>query len=316
MTSLSLKTLPTARIKVGPCHVSSLKNRRRYPLPPVLATRKCSPNIAEHLDSTRYALIRVSTKGRTVHEAAKTAFEAMTLLRALWNLLAGYGSWSIFSSSQKKPLGLIHQGPVHTLHHASGESVDDIYWHEPAFTGDHKLFQDGGKWKELESHRRWAMRKLAGLPYSDALVDLLSRYASALESTNLEVAFLHLWGVLERVTNTVGARYDDTIRRAIWPFQDRQLAKEFLMAVRCRRNQYVHAARSGDDSDQIAYMAKSIVDPHLRRLIRNDFGVSSLEEYSQCLTLPTSIEALEKQHRQLGRALAMRKKWEVGRAGN
>jgi hypothetical protein len=51
-----------------------------------------------------------------------------------------------------------------------------------------------------------------------------------------------------------------------------------LEALRHRRNQYVHSGRAGEDGDQVAYLIKSLVDPHLVSLIQNPFGVTSLKD--------------------------------------
>ena len=56
------------------------------------------------------------------------------------------------------------------------------------------------------------------------------------------------------------------------------VAKEMLEALRHRRNQYVHSGRAGEDGDQVAYLIKSLVDPHLVSLIQNPFGVTSLKD--------------------------------------
>ena len=80
-------------------------------------------------------------------------------------------------------------------------------------------------------------------------------------------------------------------------------------SLRHRRNRYVHAGCEGQEADQIAYLLKSVVDPHLLRLILNPFKVHNLEEYGQFLALPTDEGTLQLQRRKLGRALqAIRKR--------
>ena len=118
-----------------------------------------------------------------------------------------------------------------------------------------------------------------------------------------------MWGLLEKMTDTVGANYDETIRRAVWVYKDRSYAKEALEGVRLRRNQFVHAAKSAEERDQFLYLIKSFVDPHLLYLLRNDVAVGALEEYGAHLSLPIEPEVLEKQRRQRSHALRLIRKW-------
>jgi hypothetical protein len=215
-----------------------------------------------------------------------------------------------FGSSSQSPIGVIHTGPIYTLHLPDGTpATHDVYWYEPDYPGDQKLHAPTkDQWREVEKHRKWALGRMENLAYRTDLERLLIRYAGALDHANLDVAFLQLWSILERLTDTVGANYDATIRRTTWPYPDRCVAKEQLEVLRFRRNELVHAAKSGQHRDQFVYLTKNFVDPHLLALIRNDYDVDSLEEYGRCLDLSTDLPTLEKQRRHLDRALRFLKK--------
>ena len=116
-----------------------------------------------------------------------------------------------------------------------------------------------------------------------------------------------MWSILERMTDTIGAKYDETIERATWRFDDRGAAKELLGHLRFRRNQYVHAAKSGEKPDQVAYMLKRFVELHLWTLIRNDFRITSFRGYGDFLRLPTNAGVLKERLGQLQRALRVEK---------
>lgn len=122
-----------------------------------------------------------------------------------------------------------------------------------------------------------------------------------------------MWSILESLTDTVGARYDETIKRVLWPFEDRQLSRELLEYLRTYRNQYVHAARSDDNRDQVAMLIKAFIDPHLVALIRNDFQVDTIKEYARCLSLPTSQSELRKTISRTARACRLREMWNASR---
>jgi hypothetical protein len=215
-----------------------------------------------------------------------------------------------FGIPQRRPLGLIHAGPVHTLHFADGSPAEDrLYWYDPQYFGDRPLFKGDEKWRDMEKKRLWAMKRLAGLRHRSDVEALLVRYAEALDQPSPDVAFLQLWSILEKVTGTIDANYDETIKRAVWWFSspDRALARNLLESLRCRRNQYVHSGKPAQEGDQCAYLIKSFLDPHLLRLIENRFKLGSLEEYGEILRLPTDIDTLEKKRRRLSQALRVQR---------
>jgi hypothetical protein len=151
------------------------------------------------------------------------------------------------------------------------------------------------------------MRHLARHPFGIEVQQLIRRYSEALDQRDLNVAVIQLWGILEKLTGTVGANYDETIQRAASVFKEPKNAKEKLEYLRMRRNAYVHASRSTNDRDQAAYLVKAFVDPHLVRLVFNEFRVGSLDEYAKFLALPRNVAALERRQALLRRAIKMRK---------
>jgi hypothetical protein len=308
VSSLSVAELPSKNIITRGCTVTSLKERgKRFPLPKVLDSLAHRATFANHLKSTKYRLIKVTTEGRSIFEATGKALNALTLLRGLWSLFSTYGSWSLsVGGPVRKPIGAIHTGPIYTLHLPDGRAAsEELYWYDPDYTEDQSLFEHIDRWDAIEKNRRMAMRRLAALPYGREVEELLIRYAVALDQPNTDIAFLQMWSILEKITDTVGTNYDETIKRAIWIFssKDRLLTKDLLESVRFLRNRYVHSGRSGQEGDQVAYLIKLFVDPHLKRLIANPFKIGSLEEYGKFLALPTDVKALEQQQRNLGRAL-------------
>jgi hypothetical protein len=299
VASLSIKAFPGKKIAIRGCEITPLARREpRYPLPKVLQSAQHRNYFAEHLKNSRYQLVKVSCSGRTVYEGVGNALDRLNLLRALWSFTATYGRHTMrLGGGPRKPIGVIHTGAVYTLHNPDGSAAnDEIYWFDPDYTRDQDLFWDEGKWPKLEADRRWAMRKLASVPYKRDMEEILLRYIAALDQANPNVAFLQLWGVLEKITNTVGAKYDETIDRTCWVFGKsfRKVMKETLESLRHHRNRYVHAGNAGHESEDITYRIKSFVDPHIGRLLNNTFQVKTMQEYGEFLGYPTNIETLER----------------------
>jgi len=313
VTSLSVEQLPANRIVADSCQITGLRMRgSRYRLPKVLEFHRHGAAFAEHLQSTKYQLVKVTTHGRTHQDAVENALSAVNLVRGLWSLFDTFGSWSFHGGiPQRKPLGVIHLGPVHTLHNLDGTpATEEMYWYDPHFSHDQPLFKNNERWIKIEKNRRNAMRTLRTLPHRRDVVALIERYAEALDQLNPDIAFLQMWGILEKLTDTVGANYDETIKRVLWIYlnEERPMLKEMLESIRNYRNQYVHAAKGNVDPDQTAYLIKSFVDPHLLRLIFNSFKVNSVEQYAEVLALPTDIAVLEQRIRRLSRALRGKKR--------
>ena len=305
VTSLSVKKLPISWVKIGDCKIFGLARRaNKFPFPESLQGPLGDSLLTQHVQATEYCPVRIKTNGRTTNEAVDKALDALNYLRGVWTLFASYGKVTLrFGAPRRDPIGVIHSGPVHTLHHPDGTLVNDGYWYDSDYVEDQRLFVPKNGWERIEQNRRWAFKNIKKLPYRDDLVAILARYAVALDHSNLDLAFLQVWSILEKITDTIGGPYDKTIDRTIWMFTDRQVAKERLEHLRLRRNQYVHSARSSSGRQEDSYMVKSFVDPHLLSLIRNDFGVDSLEEYGEFLSLPTTVSVLKARRQMLDTAI-------------
>lgn len=307
VSSLSIHGFPATKIRIGDNEITSMKERgRRFLYPKALTKSSRQARLQEHTESTDYLPIKVKTSGRSHQEATDRALDAIDVLRGLWTLFGTHGTWTMHMGPKgSETVGVIHTAPIHTLHDPDGTLVADVYWYQPNYLGDRKCFKPTNGWSNIEKHRRWATRKLRTLPYGRDIEQLIVRYVKALDHVDGDLALLELWSLLEKITDTIGANYDETIERVSWVFKDRKAARQEMNSLRLRRNMYVHSARSGNDSDQATYLIKSFVEPHLIRLIRNDFDVVSLEDYGKYLALPTDVEELKRQKMQRQRAQRM-----------
>jgi hypothetical protein len=260
LASLSIRDFPASVIRVGEHDISPVTNASAmFPQPGCIPANSVYVRMRDDCERAGYERLQVTTSGISRNDAVAKATDAINLTRALWTLYATAGRWTIrFGVGAQHPIGEIRLGPIQTLHHPDGNVVDDCFWgdHDPAPIGS--LFTPGDKWSKLEKTRLEAMEYISQTPYRQELESLLCRYAVALNHSHLDVAALHLWSLLERITNTVGAHYDTTIKRATWIYENQRYGEEFLEAVRCRRNQFVHAAKSGVDRDQEAVPLKGI----------------------------------------------------------
>lgn len=309
-TTLSVASFPTESIVIDNCKISDLANQPfRLQYPKSLGDYTTDGRFNRHIESTQYRRVVVETSGRTASEAESKASDVVNLLRGLWTLFVIRGRWSMhFGLTPYKPLGIIHVGPIQTIHKPDGSLAIENYWYAPDYLCDQSLFTPKEGWRQLEEFSSWACQQIEKHKYRRELRQLLVQYANALSQTDPNTAFLQLWCILERITDTVGGKYDETIERVIWPYVDLLLMKEQLGHLRFRRNQYVHSAKSEDEIDQTANMARLFVETHLLRLICNNFKVESISEYGRYLSLPTNLDTLKRRREHLDQAIRMREK--------
>ncbi len=308
VTTLSISALPEEPIEVLDCAIGKLSSRpEKFSFPDVSNDPTVDQRFRTHFKSTRYMKITAQTKGRSVNEAMSKALDALNLLRGLWTFHEKRGRVTMhFGLHPQKPIGTVHLGPIHTLHHPDGSLAMDNYWYDPDYIGDWPLFEPKKGWTELEEFRSRTLGQMEKLDYKHDLQKLLVLFANALGQTDPNTALLQLWCILERTTDTIGEKYGETIKRTLWPYKDRDLMKEQLDHLRIRRNQYVHAAKDSSEMEQTVYTAKFFVEYHILKLLRNDFGVASLSEYGKFLSLPTNIETLKKRREHLDLAIRIR----------
>lgn len=308
LTSISIEGFRPRSLQIDGATFSSVSKITGFELPSNLVHSQLDQRFREHFKRTKYLRLTVSTSGRSASEAFDQAMESANLLRGLWSIVSQFRARTIrLSARTAEPLGVIHKGAIDTLHNLDKSKATDFFWFEPHYIEDRKLFSPKHGWKWLEGQRRKITRKLLRNPLKNVASKLVSRYIDALDNANLDVTFVQLWSLLEKITDTVGSNYDETIRRAAWIYADRNQIKEQLDCVRMRRNRFIHSATSGEEVDQATYLLKDVVDLHLLKILVNDFGFASLEEYGHLLSLPTDFETLKKKRRYLDRAIKIHK---------
>ena len=290
VTSISIDALPTDPIKVNGCKISNV-SRSDYPYPSTLGYPSC---VSEHLESSEYSHVAIETEQQTMNMAQHRSMDALNLVRAIWSLLATYqrSSWSLSAIPQRRWIGVIHLGPVQTIHNLDRSLNSDLYWHEPGYVEDARMYRPPKGWEDVESSRVKLQRLVEASPYKEELTGLLVRYVVALDQSNLDVAFLMIWSLLERITDTVGGRYEETIDRTVAIFNDPVGSRQLLNHMRMRRNLFVHSASTTSQVQQLCYLTKAFVDAHLMNLIRNRVGVKSVREYGDFLSLPHNTDRL------------------------
>ena len=280
-------------------------SRSDYPFPAMLRGER--GYTASHIQNSRYQVVKVATKEISENQAVSKGLHSIKFLVGVWNFISTYcSSSSGFSQEpQRRWVSKVHVGPIQTLYGGNGMLVGDRYWYDPSYTEDISLFRPRKGWEQLEDEQKRIFGLVESSAFQADLVDYFCKYSDAVQQTNLNVGFVMLWALLERITGTIGGSHDETVKRASREYTDFRYAKQLLNQVRCSRNQFVHSASSSGVAEQLCWITKSYVDAHLNRLIRNPQQFSSTSEYADFLALPRDDARLQYMHELYGKAIEM-----------
>ncbi|MBN1664965.1 MAG: hypothetical protein JW943_15305 [Deltaproteobacteria bacterium] len=269
--------------KIGPATITFSRQ-----LPPRFTkAREKAESGATHqyikANPSNFLTVRVHVKSRTAHDAVNEALNEFDLLRGIWNLGLNKGGIRI-SYGKKMAVNKIVLGPLHTLHDPVGKLKTDIFRYEPQFDELFTPYDWAKTNNEMNNFVKKVRRKLKRCQYNGVVADSIIRYVRALDYSDLNVAFLKLWGVLELLTNTLRDGYDKTIRRAAFLCSERDYHFQVLNHLRDNRNKSVHTGNESPDTETLVYQLKRYVE----RLI--DFHLSMGQNFT---TIGESTEFLD-----------------------
>src|SRR5205814_2627542 len=114
----------------------------------------------------------------------------------------------------------------------------------------------GASYDKIKKFEAWVRRRLKDASIGPELVRLLTLYCGACDEPELSSAYLALWTVLEQLTGTSKASYDDLVRRTSFFSHDPDADRALLEHLRNQRNGMVHGGLSIDDPERLVYQLK------------------------------------------------------------
>ena len=233
-----------------------------------------------------YMRLSALVSARTAHEAAERALNDIDLTRAYLNLSLNQGKSWRYSGGRPAPVNDIRLSPFHTVHNISGSLATNVYWYDPGYARPANLFSDKTKFVNLLAFTRKLRARLTLLPYRSDIMGALIRYVRALDSTDLNDAFLRLWSLLEYLTDSGHDPYKVTNRRAAFMFADKARSELVLTHLTNHRNRFVHAGSDTDDIESLVFQLKRYVEALLLFHLGNRFGFSSRAEAASFMDIP------------------------------
>jgi hypothetical protein len=198
---------------------------------------------------------------------------------------------------KRKPINKIILGPLHTLHTSTGHlATTDTWWYEPSYMGainPLSLSQNELEsiYRTLQTVRKW----LAKHKYAEAIQNAIIRYSRALDERDFATAFIKLWGVLELLTDTIGASYDTAIKRTAFLFEEREYHLQILQHLRRHRNLSIHFDKDNSEIETCLYQLKYFVEHLIWFHLNNVFDFSTLQDAASFLSLPHDNSVLKNQ---------------------
>jgi hypothetical protein len=179
------------------------------------------------------------------------------------------------------------------LHTDLGKLASELWTYEPLYAGQVKILNDPKKMKIAQKYFHDARKLLNQHQYSEVVKSALKRYVRALDSRDLNGAYLKLWGVLEFLTNTQKDSYDETIKRATFDYFDRDMALQILYHLRDYRNEFVHEGYENQDVEQFLFQLKGFIENLFDFHIMNTNKFSNLKEAATFLGSSSVLKEIE-----------------------
>ena len=219
--------------------------------------------------------------------------EALDYIRGLWNFsLNRRTDWRFQSGPVYQPVNDIRLAQVHTLHDLQGQPIDDSYWFEPFFVPARMPPNQRLGWPAIRREERQIRAAVKRSNYPDDIRCAFIRYTRALDTPDFESSYLKLWSLLEFLSGTVNGRNEDLIRRCVFLYEDRELARQVLEHLRDRRNVNVHAGRASYQLESLVFQAKRFVERLMVFHLVNGKKFRSIADAGTYLDLSTDPDML------------------------
>lgn len=252
----------------------------------------------------KYRWLRASVTAKSHMAAGNRALEAVEFRLALLNLGINRQTGIRWSSGRRKPVNSIALAPLHSLHRPDGSLSSETWWYEPNYV--HPSDIESRRIGSALEFSASALSQLRRLRYAKEFKDWVCYYGHALGQSDWAVSFILLWQALESTTGTSRAKYESTVRRASFLFDDVEYSKRVLDSLRNCRNELVHAQNDPTDLETRLYILKRYVEAALVFHLSHAGDFESVEEACQFLDLPSSARELDKRLRMVKKAAKFR----------
>ena len=275
----------------------------------ILEARKLiDPAISEDDRLVRnYTGIIARVKARNVGHGFELAINRLDLLRGIWNFAHTRRTIWGSTSDPTTPITRLRFSRIHTLHETTGALATQMYWFNPEFREERFTSLPLVDWQRMQKYLRSVQQRLPRIAYRADLERAFIHYGRALDSTDMESAFLKLWSVLELVSGLGGERYDTLLERAAFLFKPDPLTTYVLEHLRYQRNELAHLGHPQSEMRPLVYQLKRYVEQMIAVHITLGRHFESLDEAGRFMDLADTPTTLQRKRALIDRALLFRR---------
>ena len=246
---------------------------------------------------------------KSMNAAVEKMIIAIDLIRGIWNLRINNKMAISFGARKNPPINKITLGHLHTVHNEwGGENEERFYCYQQDYFMNHKIINFAREFSSLSEPNLPDVlkftKKVRGLlkkhNYREDVEHAIIRYVRALDTTDYNVAFINLWGILEFLTHALpGDNHTKIVTRVSPYFRNSEYYKQVLEHLRLCRNDRVHSGITTATLEQnievSVYLLKDCVETLLWFHIRNQFKLKNLQEAAEFMDLSENEDVLKRQ---------------------
>ena len=197
---------------------------------------------------TSFTPIIVASKGRNEREAFDNAYRAFDFFRGLLNFLYQFGTVTSRWGGYPKPLGSFLQPPVYGIFRTNGEYSGLFYNTNKGLTYNKNTVS-----VDVVQDVRKLIRQIGLKQEKDEtkqlLVESITKYTKALDTTEWRLAYLSLWQILELLAlqSAEQSNMKIVVNRIDTLLRQDQTARDLLQTLYFTRNALVHQGAFPDD---------------------------------------------------------------------
>ncbi|MBB1438873.1 hypothetical protein H5202_09335 [Shewanella sp. SG41-4] len=239
------------------------------------------------LDNKSYSWVVVEVNARCIHSAAEIALEQLDYWRGIFNLYFNYNQTRT-SFHKPSPINKISKYPYHSIHLDNGDRATPLYWFDQNFNYDFSSLDVSGKYAKANVFYKKLSRGICNSGYISFFINILNRYSTALDTTNMNSSFLAMWSLLESLTFSGQDNYDVTIARTLVLFTDKFKVEQELKILRNKRNMAIHSGNQFEEAEKYAYILMNYIHEYIFFLVNAISKSESIEHLKATLDLPLS----------------------------
>lgn len=248
-------------------------------------------------DPQNYSYAIVKSLARTKAAAVDDALFNLDYMRGIWNLLLNFGFYRLRFSRVPEPPNDIVLGPT-IVAFAPGAPVEesDFWRHNSTFQPIKSAIRMNHHSDQFTENERYLQRKLGKHVFRKELRSWIVDYCHALDYQDLELAFVSLWRVLEKLSLIEQKdSHTHVAKRIAGLFRDPTFDECVLTILATRRHEYVHQGTDIASPAVAIRLLREYVERTLVFYIENNHGFRDINSVREFLKLGTEKKSLSEQ---------------------